>query len=73
MGSTMRPRTVREKGAIAGELLKHVWPLLGLTGGIRPVVHQTLPLSQASEAHRLLEGGHVHGKLVLQVRDRDLS
>jgi len=67
MGSTMRPRSVEEKGAIAAELLAHIWPTLAPNGIIRPVVHKTLPLAQAAEAHRLLEAGLVHGKLVLQV------
>jgi NADPH:quinone reductase len=65
-GSTLRPRTVEEKGAIARELEEHVWPLLE-RGEVRPIVHRTLPLSKASEAHRLLEAGDVIGKLVLTV------
>jgi len=65
-GSTLRPRTVDEKGAIARELEEHVWPLLE-RGEVRPIVHRTLPLSQASEAHRLLESGDVIGKVVLTV------
>ena len=65
-GSTIRPRTVEQKGAIARELEEHVWPLLA-RGEIRPIVHTTLPLSQASEAHRLLEAGEVIGKVVLTV------
>ncbi len=65
-GSTLRPRTVEEKGAIARELEEHVWPLLE-RGEVRPIVHTTLPLAQASEAHRLLESGDVIGKVVLTV------
>jgi NADPH2:quinone reductase len=57
---------VEEKGAIAGELERHVWPLLA-RGDVRPAVHTTLPLDRASEAHRLLEAGDVIGKVVLTV------
>ena len=65
-GSTLRPRTVEEKGTIARELEAKVWPLLE-RGEIRPVVHATFPLREAAEAHRLLESGEVVGKLVLVI------
>lgn len=65
-GSTLRPRTPDEKGAIARELEAHVWPLLE-RHEVAPVVHTTFPLTAASEAHRLLESGEVVGKLVLRV------
>ena len=63
-GSTLRPRSVEEKGAIARELERHVWPLFS-AGVVRPIVYRTLPLTQAAEAHRLLESGEVIGKVVL--------
>jgi putative PIG3 family NAD(P)H quinone oxidoreductase len=63
-GSTLRNRSVAEKAAIARELEQHVWPLLA-SGRVKPVVNHTLPLAQASEAHRLLEAGGVVGKIVL--------
>ena len=63
-GSTLRPRSVEEKGAIARALQANVWPLLE-SGTVRPVVSKTLPLEQAAEAHRLLEAGNVIGKIVL--------
>ena len=65
-GSTLRPRTVEEKGAIARELEAQVWPLLA-RGEVRPVVHGTYPLRDAAEAHRALESGEVIGKVVLTV------
>ena len=65
-GSTLRPRTVEEKGRIARELEEHVWPLLE-SGRVRPIVHKSFPLSEAPEAHRLLEAGEVIGKVVLTV------
>ena len=64
-GSTLRIRTVEEKGAIARALETRVWPLLA-SGAVRPIIHATFPLEQAADAHRALEGDHV-GKIVLIV------
>jgi putative PIG3 family NAD(P)H quinone oxidoreductase len=63
-GSTLRIRSVAEKGAIARELEQHVWPLIA-AGRVAPVVQERLPLTDAAKAHRLLESGQVIGKLVL--------
>ncbi len=63
-GSTLRARTVEEKGALAREVEKHVWPLLA-TGRAAPVIDRTFPLIAAAEAHRRMEGGQHIGKLVL--------
>jgi NADPH2:quinone reductase len=65
-GSTLRPRSVAEKGAIADELRRHVWPLIE-DRRVKPVVHAVFPLRQASEAHRLMESGVHIGKIVLHV------
>jgi putative PIG3 family NAD(P)H quinone oxidoreductase len=65
-GSTLRPRTVEEKGRIARGLREHVWPLLE-AGRVAPVVHATFPLEQAAAAHRLMESGAHVGKIVLVV------
>ena len=65
-GSTLRSRTVEEKGAIAGALEKTVWPLVE-AGKVRPVVYATFPMRQAAEAHRLMESGSHIGKIVLTV------
>src|SRR5688572_21355388 len=65
-GSTLRPRTPAEKGAIARDLHQHVWPLLE-QGVVTPVIHETFPLAQASEAHRLMESSTHIGKIVLDV------
>jgi NADPH2:quinone reductase len=65
-GSTLRPRTVAEKGALARELEANVWPLLE-SGEVKPVVSKVLPLERAAEAHRLLEAGEIIGKVVLKV------
>ena len=63
-GSTLRPRPVADKGAMAAELRQHVWPLLE-TGAVQPVVHATFPLRQAAEAHRVMESSAHIGKLLL--------
>ncbi len=65
-GSTLRPRTVAEKGAIAAALERHVWPLLA-AGRVAPVVAATFPLSAAAAAHRLMESSQHIGKIVLTV------
>lgn len=65
-GSTLRPRSVAEKGAIAQELLKHVWPVFE-SGAIKVIVDRTFPLSQAADAHRVMEASTHVGKLVLTV------
>ena len=63
-GSTLRPRPVADKAAIAAELRQHVWPLLE-SGAVTPIVHATFPLRQAAEAHRMMESSAHIGKLLL--------
>jgi len=63
-GSTLRPRSVEFKGAIARALRNHAWPLLE-KGDIKPIVHATFPLAEASKAHAMMEGGENIGKIVL--------
>jgi putative PIG3 family NAD(P)H quinone oxidoreductase len=63
-GSTLRPRSVAEKGAIAAALKAEVWPLIE-AGRIRPVLHATFSLAQAAEAHALMESSAHVGKIVL--------
>ncbi|HEV8346363.1 MAG TPA: NAD(P)H-quinone oxidoreductase [Vicinamibacterales bacterium] len=65
-GSTLRPRSVAEKGAIARALHAHVWPLLE-SGAVKPIVYKTFPLTHAADAHRVMEAGEHIGKLVLVV------
>ncbi len=63
-GSTLRPRSAAFKTQIARALQERVWPLLA-AGKIRPVIHATFPLAQASDAHAMMEGGENIGKIVL--------
>ena len=65
-GSTLRPRPVAFKAAIAKNLQQHVWPLLE-SGAVKPVIFQTFPLAQAVQAHSLMESGLHIGKIMLQV------
>ncbi|MCH2270911.1 MAG: NAD(P)H-quinone oxidoreductase [SAR324 cluster bacterium] len=64
-GSTLRPRSVEQKTEIAKALRKNVWPLLD-TGTVRPIIHQTFPLTQAAEAHSLMESSAHIGKILLK-------
>jgi NADPH2:quinone reductase len=65
-GSTLRPRPVAFKAAIARQLSEQVWPLFG-QGKLKPVIHRIFPLEQAAEAHALMESSTHVGKIVLQV------
>jgi NADPH:quinone reductase len=65
-GSTLRPRSPEEKGAIARQLSQHVWPLFE-SGTVRPVIHAEFPLERAADAHRMMEESRHIGKIVLSV------
>jgi NADPH2:quinone reductase len=65
-GSTLRPRPVAFKGAIAKNLREKIWPLVD-AGRIKPVIYKSFPLAQAAEAHRLMESSQHIGKIVLAV------
>ena len=67
-GSTMRPRTTAQKGAIAAMLRERVWPVLDL-GRCRPMVHEVFPLAEAAQAHALMESSAHIGKIMLKVAD----
>ena len=63
-GSTLRPRPVAFKAAIAQALRKNVWPLVE-SGKIKPVIHSTFPAADAAQAHALMESNQHVGKIVL--------
>ena len=67
-GSTLRPRSVEFKSAIAATLRQKVWPLIEAQK-IRPVIFKVFPLADAAAAHALMESGAHVGKLVLAVAD----
>jgi len=62
--STLRARSVEEKGAVAEAVRTNVWPLLE-AGAVKPIIHTTFPLRAAADAHRLLESSQHIGKIVL--------
>jgi NADPH2:quinone reductase len=66
-GSTLRPRPVEFKGAIAKSLREKIWPLIE-AGKIRPEIYKTFPVAQAADAHRLMESSQHIGKIVLTVQ-----
>ncbi|MEN9893760.1 MAG: Quinone oxidoreductase 1 [Pseudomonadota bacterium] len=63
-GSTLRPRPVAFKAAVAQALRERVWPWLD-AGRIRPVIHAVLPAARAADAHALMEQGEHVGKILL--------
>jgi NADPH:quinone reductase len=63
-GSTLRPRPVAFKGAIAQACLKEVWPALA-SGQIKPVIYRTFKADEVAQAHGLMESSQHVGKIVL--------
>ena len=62
--STLRARSVQEKGVVAAAVRANVWPLLE-SGAVKTIIHATFPLRAAADAHRLLESSLHIGKIVL--------
>ena len=63
-GSTLRPRSLEFKTAIAKALKEKVWPLIA-SGTIKPVIHSTFAAGDAAKAHALMESNQHIGKIVL--------
>ncbi|MDE0831493.1 MAG: NAD(P)H-quinone oxidoreductase, partial [Vicinamibacterales bacterium] len=63
-GTTLRARTIEEKGAVVDAVRARVWPLVE-SGRVRPVIHRRLPWSEAADAHRVMEASTHIGKLLL--------
>jgi NADPH2:quinone reductase len=68
-GSTLRPRPVAFKAAIAQRLRSIVWPLFE-AGRLKPMLFRTFALQEAAAAHALMESSQHVGKLVLAVSDQ---
>lgn len=64
IATALRSRPKEEKAAICRSVVEHVWPLVA-EGRIKPVVHTTLPLERAGEAHALMESSGNVGKILL--------
>lgn len=67
IGTTLRSRPLSERQRIVADTRAHVWPLI--PASVRPIVHATMPLERAADAHRALESGEAFGKVVLTVED----
>jgi NADPH2:quinone reductase len=65
-GSTLRPRSIAEKAAIASALKEKVWPLFA-ANRCKPVIDSTFPLRRAADAHRRMESSAHIGKIVLTI------
>jgi len=65
-GSTLRPRSVAFKTAVADELAHNVWPQVA-EGKLKPVIDTVFRFDQAPDAHRLMESGNHVGKIVLEI------
>ncbi|MET8693875.1 NAD(P)H-quinone oxidoreductase [Streptomyces bauhiniae] len=62
--TSLRARPLSEKAAIVAAVREHVWPLIA-SGVVRPVVDREVPMTDAAEGHRVVEGsGHI-GKVLL--------
>jgi NADPH2:quinone reductase len=65
-GSTLRARSITDKGAIARAVEERVLPLIA-AGRVRPLIDSTFPLAEAPAAHRRMETSAHIGKIVLAV------
>jgi putative PIG3 family NAD(P)H quinone oxidoreductase len=65
-GSTLRPQSIEAKAAIADSLARSVWPLIE-AGRVKPVVFTTYPLTEAAQAHQVMENGDHIGKIILEI------
>ncbi|MCL2584971.1 MAG: NAD(P)H-quinone oxidoreductase [Streptosporangiales bacterium] len=66
-GTTLRARPAEQKAEIVDAVRQHVWPLVE-NGKISPVIHRELPISEAAEAHRIMEASTHTGKILLRAR-----
>ncbi len=66
IGSTLRNRTTEVKADILVRLEKELWPAF-TSGKIKVLIHKTLPITQAEEAHEILQKNENRGKVVLNV------
>ncbi len=66
VAATLRSRSDEETATIVAAVREHVWPLIE-SGDVKPVIDRVLPMSEAAEAHRVLEAGEHVGKVLLAV------
>lgn len=63
-GSTLRPRTLAQKTAVALALKEKIWPLYD-SGEVKPIVHATFPMAETRQAHELMESSAHLGKIIV--------
>ncbi|KAE8664509.1 Beta-galactosidase 8 [Hibiscus syriacus] len=63
-GAVLRPRSQENKAMVVSEVEKNVWPAVA-TGKVKPIIYKSFPLSEAGEAHRLMESNEHIGKILL--------
>lgn len=66
IGSTLRSRPLSVKAEILKKLVSEIWPKVE-SGEVRPTIYRVLSVTQAEQAHQLLENGVNVGKVVLQI------
>jgi putative PIG3 family NAD(P)H quinone oxidoreductase len=62
--TSLRARPAADKARIVAAVHREVWPLVE-AGAVKPVIHGTMPLAEATEAHRLMESSDHFGKILL--------
>eukprot|EP00252_Welwitschia_mirabilis_P013385 TRINITY_DN29479_c0_g1_i1.p1 TRINITY_DN29479_c0_g1~~TRINITY_DN29479_c0_g1_i1.p1 ORF type:complete len:327 (-),score=75.51 TRINITY_DN29479_c0_g1_i1:339-1319(-) len=60
----LRARTLESKAKIVEEVHKHIWPAIQ-QGKVKPIIHSVLPMSEAAEAHRIMQSSSHIGKILL--------
>ncbi|MEO0392002.1 MAG: NAD(P)H-quinone oxidoreductase [Pseudomonadota bacterium] len=63
-GSLLRPRSADEKAEICTEIAQNIWPAV-IDGKIKPVIFERFTLAEAAAAHKVMDSGEMHGKLLL--------
>tara|TARA_Y100001933_G_scaffold182106_1_gene180578 strand:- start:554 stop:1132 length:579 start_codon:yes stop_codon:yes gene_type:complete len=66
IGSTIRARSVETKGKVMNELYKNTWNYFEKKL-IKPIIYKTLPISEANEAHSIMEENKNIGKIILEI------
>ena len=67
-GSTLRPRTIEEKGILAKEVYKNVWPLIE-NKLVKPIIYKKFKMQEVQKAHILMEKSEHIGKIILKMKN----
>ncbi|MBQ4087113.1 MAG: zinc-binding dehydrogenase, partial [Clostridia bacterium] len=67
IGSTLRSKAPEVKAQILAQLVEKVWPKVE-SGEVKPTIYKVLPITEAEEAHAILQRGENVGKVVLEVK-----